>query len=93
MANGTASFYSARLSSKTATTTATATADAQAPTSTAGSKYDFNMVMGPDEYAYPVDNSAYTNAVAKIALDFAQAQPQQSTALCPSCHTASVVLL
>ena len=24
--------------------------------------------MGPDEYAYPVNNSAYTNTVASIAL-------------------------
>ena len=30
-----------------------------------------NLVMGPDEYAWPVNNSAYTNAVAAIALDFA----------------------
>ena len=28
-------------------------------------------VMGPDEYAYPVNNSAYTNAAATIALLFA----------------------
>lgn len=34
-------------------------------------RYDINIVMGPDEYAYPVNNSAYTNAVATIALDFA----------------------
>ena len=27
--------------------------------------------MGPDEYAYPVNNSAYTNTVAKLALAFA----------------------
>ena len=27
--------------------------------------------MGPDEYAYPVNNSAYTNTVVKIALAFA----------------------
>ena len=33
--------------------------------------YDYNMVMGPDEYAYPVNNSAYTNAAANIALSFA----------------------
>eukprot|EP00658_Telonema_sp_P-2_P029735 TRINITY_DN2256_c0_g1_i10.p1 TRINITY_DN2256_c0_g1~~TRINITY_DN2256_c0_g1_i10.p1 ORF type:complete len:422 (+),score=79.33 TRINITY_DN2256_c0_g1_i10:259-1524(+) len=30
--------------------------------------YDINQVMGPDEYAYPVNNSAYTNTVAAIAL-------------------------
>ena len=27
--------------------------------------------MGPDEYAFPVNNSAYTNAAAAIALNFA----------------------
>jgi trehalose/maltose hydrolase-like predicted phosphorylase len=27
--------------------------------------------MGPDEYAFPVNNSAYTNAAAIIALSFA----------------------
>jgi trehalose/maltose hydrolase-like predicted phosphorylase len=34
-------------------------------------EWDYNMVMGPDEYAYPVNNSAYTNAVASIAMSFA----------------------
>eukprot|EP00039_Didymoeca_costata_P001279 m.51219 g.51219 ORF g.51219 m.51219 type:complete len:846 (+) comp10717_c0_seq2:16-2553(+) len=37
--------------------------------------YSYNMVMGPDEYAYPVNNSATTNAVAiqaiKAAMSFA----------------------
>jgi len=33
--------------------------------------FDFNKVMGPDEYSWPVDNSGYTNAVAQIALRFA----------------------
>ena len=28
-------------------------------------------VMGPDEFAFPVNNSAYTNAVINIALSFA----------------------
>ena len=27
--------------------------------------------MGPDEYQYPVNNSAYTNYVVKLALEFA----------------------
>eukprot|EP00040_Diaphanoeca_grandis_P037457 m.244109 g.244109 ORF g.244109 m.244109 type:complete len:778 (-) comp33822_c3_seq5:211-2544(-) len=30
-----------------------------------------NMVMGPDEYAFPVNNSRYTNAVASIAIEAA----------------------
>lgn len=30
------------------------------------------QVMGPDEYNYPVDNSAFVNYVAALALDFAQ---------------------
>ena len=30
--------------------------------------YAFNQVMGPDEYAFPVNQSAYTNTVAAIAL-------------------------
>lgn len=39
--------------------------------SSVGPGYDYNDVMGPDEYAYPVNNSAYTNAAAAIALSFA----------------------
>ena len=30
-----------------------------------------HMVLGPDEYAYPANNSAHTNAIASIALNFA----------------------
>ena len=30
--------------------------------------YDILQVMPPDEYAYPVDNSAYTNTVASLAI-------------------------
>ena len=37
----------------------------------AAAAYDINGVMGPDEYAFPVNNSAYTNAAAIIALSFA----------------------
>jgi hypothetical protein len=33
--------------------------------------YAYETVMGPDEYNWPVNNSAYTNAVARIALEFA----------------------
>jgi len=36
-----------------------------------GGGFDLNMVMGPDEFAWPVNNSAYTNAVVRIALEFA----------------------
>ncbi|CAH3016355.1 unnamed protein product [Porites evermanni] len=35
-------------------------------------KYVINHVMPPDEYHYPVNNSLYTNVVAKINLLFAQ---------------------
>ena len=38
---------------------------------TSSTSYSFNEVMGPDEYNWPVNNSAYTNAIAKIALHFA----------------------
>jgi hypothetical protein len=54
IANGTASFYNARLSPR---------GDSNA--------YDFSAVMGPDEYGFPVKNSAYTNAVTRISLEFA----------------------
>mmetsp|Transcript_18795 Transcript_18795/g.59106 ORF Transcript_18795/g.59106 Transcript_18795/m.59106 type:complete len:802 (-) Transcript_18795:411-2816(-) len=54
LANGTASFYVARVEWRPRT-------DA----------FDFRRVMGPDEYSWPVDNSGYTNAVARIALGFA----------------------
>ena len=55
LANASASFYAARLT----------------PAAGNGTGYDILQVMGPDEFAYPVDNSAYTNAVAAIALRFA----------------------
>lgn len=60
LVNATASFYAARASPSTKKH------NASAPPA-----YDILQVMGPDEYAVPVDNSAYTNAVARIALDFA----------------------
>eukprot|EP00937_MAST-01D_sp_MAST-1D-sp2_P004018 g4018.t1 len=55
LANASASFYAARLT----------------PAANNGTGYDILQVMGPDEFAWPVDNSAYTNAVAAIALSFA----------------------
>jgi hypothetical protein len=56
LANGTASFYDARLVPRPGSD---------------GATYDFPVVMGPDEYGFPVKNSAYTNAVARLALEFA----------------------
>jgi trehalose/maltose hydrolase-like predicted phosphorylase len=53
--NGTASFYAARLVER----------EGEEGT------WDFAEVMGPDEYSFPVLNSAYTNYVAKVALSFA----------------------
>lgn len=35
------------------------------------SGYDINGVMGPDEYNYPVNNSAFTNVIALQSLQFA----------------------
>ena len=67
LANGTASFYAARCEPG-----ANASASARAETgNTAPQSYVIKQVMGPDEYAYPVDDSAYVNAVARIALSFA----------------------
>jgi len=34
-------------------------------------RYVINHVMPPDEYHYPVNNSVYTNVVAKMNLEFA----------------------
>ena len=34
-------------------------------------KYVINHVMAPDEYHWPVNNSVYTNVVAKLNLEFA----------------------
>lgn len=34
-------------------------------------RYVINHVMPPDEYHYPVNNSVYTNVVAKLNLEFA----------------------
>lgn len=49
---GVASFYAARIE----------------PHADGSPGYDFNTVMGPDEYNYPVNNSGYTNAVAMLAI-------------------------
>mmetsp|Transcript_113316 Transcript_113316/g.225683 ORF Transcript_113316/g.225683 Transcript_113316/m.225683 type:complete len:1175 (-) Transcript_113316:84-3608(-) len=38
---------------------------------TLGAQYALNNVMGPDEYHWPVNNSAYSNAIARVALEFA----------------------
>jgi trehalose/maltose hydrolase-like predicted phosphorylase len=62
LAKGVAEFYAKRAVPRSyKVTTRTASDDA----------YDINDVMGPDEYAFPVNNSAYTNAAAIIALSFA----------------------
>jgi hypothetical protein len=58
IANGTASFYAARV-------------EPAAGNASSGAAFVIKGAMGPDEYAYPVDDSAYTNAVAAIALSFA----------------------
>jgi len=55
LVNGIASFYAARLEERPGE---------------AGS-YDYNGVMGPDEYSWPVNNSAYVNAVVQLSLRFA----------------------
>ena len=34
-------------------------------------RYVINHVMPPDEYQYPINNSVYTNVVAKLNLEFA----------------------
>jgi trehalose/maltose hydrolase-like predicted phosphorylase len=61
MAKGVAEFYAKRAVPRSYTV------------STKGTEglYDINSVMGPDEYAFPVNNSAYTNAAATIGLNFA----------------------
>ena len=61
MAKGVAEFYAKRVTPRAYTVTTRGNAQA----------YDLNDVMGPDEYAFPVNNSAYTNAAAAIALNFA----------------------
>lgn len=58
--NGTASFYAARLVKRAGGR------DDGAPIS-----YDLPVIMGPDEYQFPIANNAYTNAVARITLEFA----------------------
>lgn len=40
-------------------------------TPNADGSYSINQVMGPDEYHYPVNDSAYTNVAAAQALAFA----------------------
>lgn len=59
LAKGVANFYSRRVAPKPGNA------------NSAEGSYDYNGVMGPDEFAYPVNNSAYTNAAAGIALAFA----------------------
>lgn len=67
LVNGTASFYSARVSERPQ------------------GGYDLAVVMGPDEYNYPVKNNAYTNAVAALTLDFA-AEVAEELGLASSVH-------
>jgi len=55
LVNGSASFYFARLEYMKRD----------------GDSFNYRKVMGPDEYSWPVDNSGYTNAVARKALLFA----------------------
>lgn len=52
---GIASFYAARLQQRPGDS----------------SKYDYTNTIGPDEDAGPVNNSAYTNSIVRIALEFA----------------------
>lgn len=58
LAAGIAHFYAARLQTRAH--------------GTPGAAYNLNEVMGPDEYQWPVSNSAYSNAVARVALEFAR---------------------
>jgi trehalose/maltose hydrolase-like predicted phosphorylase len=60
LAKGVAEFYAKRVTPRAYTVT-----------TRGNTQYDLNDVMGPDEYAFPVNNSAYTNAAAAIALNFA----------------------
>eukprot|EP00041_Stephanoeca_diplocostata_P009558 m.148036 g.148036 ORF g.148036 m.148036 type:complete len:892 (+) comp17789_c0_seq1:131-2806(+) len=60
---GVASFYAARVEPRPTAVSANDTYNGNA-----SGKYDLNMVMGPDEYAYPVNNSRYTNTVAALAI-------------------------
>jgi protein-glucosylgalactosylhydroxylysine glucosidase len=63
--NGTATFYASRIRP---TTTAAAAATLSPPPSPS---YTYDQVMGPDEFAYPVNNSGYTNRQARVTLSFA----------------------
>merc|ERR1719512_61601 len=56
--NGTASFYAARLVERS-------------PSSPGSALCDLPVIMGPNEYYYPIANNAYTNAIARINLEFA----------------------
>lgn len=58
--NGTASFYAARLVERKGSRGS----DGKAA-------YDLPVVMGPNEYYVPVKNNGYTNAIARITLEFA----------------------
>ena len=60
LAKGVAEFYAKRVTPR-----------AYRVTTRGNAQYDLNDVMGPDEYAFPVNNSAYTNAAAALALNFA----------------------
>ena len=61
LARGIAAYYAARL---------TPMANASTP-SAGGHTWEWIGVMGPDEYQWPVNNSAYTNFVVKLSLEFA----------------------
>ena len=60
LANGSASFYAARVSPATS-----ANSNTTAGAGGGSAAFGISGVMGPDEYAYPVNDSSYTNAIAR----------------------------
>ncbi len=75
LARGVADFYARRV----VAASTTPDSNSSGSRNDSGAMFSFNAVMGPDEYNWPVNNSAYTNAIARIALEFAVEAAMQVT--------------
>ena len=64
LVHGVAQFYAARVEK-------TSNSSSGGGSGGAASRYEYFGVMGPDEFQWPVNNSALTNNVVKVTLAFA----------------------
>ena len=68
---GVANFYAARVIKHPTQAKQAGAGHSRAGDGGSADVYDYNHVMGPDEFQWPVNNSVYTNNVVKVTLSFA----------------------